>query len=153
MPAKIWTVKSNATRKAKQLATQFDGVEFTVAPEGAGFVIAAKGVSGAAMATVLTDQGVRVEAAKAAKPAKPAKAPKAAKPANGEAKSPKTGTKSETAIAMLKSKDGATVKEIMAALNWCNHTVRGFMSTARSKLGLTIEATKVENRGNVFRIS
>ena len=54
---------------------------------------------------------------------------------------------------MLSAEGGATIDEIVAALQWQTHTVRGVMSGAlKKKLGLTITSEKVEGRGRVYRI-
>ncbi len=76
--------------------------------------------------------------------------------ADGEAKSERkarTDTKQAKLIAMLETKDGATVEEIAAAFGWQAHTVRGAIYGAlRKKLGLNIDSEKVESRGRVYRI-
>ena len=62
------------------------------------------------------------------------------------------GTKQEALIAMLSAEGGATIDEIVAALEWQPHTARGAMSGAlKKKLGLTITSEKVEGRGRVYR--
>jgi len=54
---------------------------------------------------------------------------------------------------MLRSPDGATIDEIMAATGWQPHTVRGAMSGAlKKKLGLEVTSEKVEDRGRVYRL-
>jgi hypothetical protein len=64
----------------------------------------------------------------------------------------RSGTKQEALIAMLRSEGGATIDEIIAALDWQPHTARGAMSGAlKKKLGLTITSEKVECRGRVYR--
>ena len=76
--------------------------------------------------------------------------------ADGEAKSERkarTDTKQAKLIAMLETKDGATVEEIAAAFAWQAHTVRGVLYGAlKKKLGLNIDSEKVESRGRVYRI-
>ena len=64
------------------------------------------------------------------------------------------GTKQETLIAMLRAEGGATIDEIVAALDWQPHTARGAISGAlKKKLGLTITSEKVDGRGRVYAIS
>ena len=64
------------------------------------------------------------------------------------------GTKQEALIAMLSAEGGATIDEIVAALDWRSHTVRGAMSGAlKKKLGLTITSEKVEGRGKAYKIA
>jgi hypothetical protein len=72
----------------------------------------------------------------------------------GKAGKPRTGTKQETLIAMLRRPEGATIDEIVAATDWQKHTVRGAISGAlKKKHGLTVESEKVEGRGRVYRIT
>jgi len=54
---------------------------------------------------------------------------------------------------MLRAEGGPTIEEIVAALDWQAHTVRGAMSGAlKKKLGLTITSEKVEGRGRVYKL-
>jgi len=56
-------------------------------------------------------------------------------------------------ITLLRRADGATVDEVVKALGWQPHTVRGAISGAlRKKLSLRIESEKAEGRGRVYRI-
>ena len=65
----------------------------------------------------------------------------------------RSGTKQEALIAMLRTEGGATIDEIVAALEWQPHTARGAMSGAlKKKLGLTITSEKVDGRGRVYAI-
>jgi len=69
------------------------------------------------------------------------------------ARKPRTGTKQAKLIEMLRAEGGATIDEIVAALEWQAHTARGAMSgTLKKKLGLTITSEKVEGRGRCYRI-
>jgi len=66
----------------------------------------------------------------------------------------RSGTKQEALIAMLRAEGGATIDEIVAALQWQAHTIRGVMSGAlKKKLGLTITSERVDGRGRVYRAS
>jgi len=57
-------------------------------------------------------------------------------------------------IAMLRRAKGATIDEIVKALDWQPHTVRGAIAGAlKKKLGLTIVSEKSEPRGRVYRIA
>ncbi len=70
-----------------------------------------------------------------------------------KARTPREGTKQATLIAMLRAPDGATIDEIVAALEWQQHTARGAMSGAlKKKLGLTITSEVVDGRGRVYAI-
>ena len=65
----------------------------------------------------------------------------------------RSGTKQEALVAMLSAEGGATIDEIVAALEWQPHTARGAMSCAlKKKLGLTITSEKFENRGRVYKL-
>ena len=64
------------------------------------------------------------------------------------------GTKQAALIDLLKRPEGASIKEIVAALNWLPHTTRGAISRdVKKKLGLTVTKSKVEGRGQVYRIA
>ena len=55
---------------------------------------------------------------------------------------------------LLRRKGGATLAEIMEASGWQAHSVRGFVSgTLGKKMGLTLESSKGENGGRVYRIA
>jgi hypothetical protein len=56
---------------------------------------------------------------------------------------------------MLKRPEGATIAEVVEALQWQAHTVRGAIAGAlKKKLGLKIESEKVDaERGRVYRIA
>jgi hypothetical protein len=63
------------------------------------------------------------------------------------------GSKKAIILAMLRSEDGATLKQIMEATHWQPHTVRGFISGAIGKqLGLTVESTRTEPGERRYRI-
>jgi len=65
----------------------------------------------------------------------------------------RNGTKQEALIAMLRAEGGATIDEIVVALQWQAHTIRGVMSGAlKKKLGLTITSEKVEGRGRIYHL-
>jgi hypothetical protein len=70
-----------------------------------------------------------------------------------KARTPREGTKQATLIAMLRAPDGATIEEIMVALEWASHTIRGAMAgSLKKKLGLEVTSEKVEGRGRVYRL-
>jgi hypothetical protein len=64
--------------------------------------------------------------APAASPAPVTRAPKATRKAAAE---PKGGSKKETLLSLISRKDGASLEELMAALGWQKHSVRGFIAT------------------------
>lgn len=83
------------------------------------------------------------------------KAPKAKAPkkATTEPK-PRGPTKQDEAIRMMKRKNGASGAEMAEAFGWQAHTVRGFIAAAcKKKLGLDVQAERVEGRGTVYRIA
>ncbi len=64
------------------------------------------------------------------------------------------GTKQALLIDLLKRKKGATIEEIVEAIGWQAHSVRGAISGAlKKKLGLPVTSERVEDRGRVFRIA
>src|SRR5207249_659251 len=60
------------------------------------------------------------------------------------------GSKAATALELMKRDGGASGTELQSALGWQPHTVRGFVSTLRSKHGVEIKAEKIEGRGRVY---
>lgn len=78
-------------------------------------------------------------------PSEPDTAPKA--------RTPREGTKQATLIAMLRALEGASIEDIMVALDWAAHTIRGAMAgVLKKKLGLEVTSEKVEGRGRVYAI-
>jgi hypothetical protein len=54
---------------------------------------------------------------------------------------------------MLRAEGGATIDEIVAALDWQAHTARGAMSGAlKKKLGLAVTSEKVAGRARRYRL-
>jgi type IV secretory pathway VirB10-like protein len=88
-------------------------------------------------------------AAPAPPPAKPETkvAPKA--PAKRAAKkveaAARKGTHKATVLAMIQRPGGATLDEIMATTGWQKHTIRGFISVAPKRAGLTVTSTRRES--------
>ena len=75
------------------------------------------------------------------------------KQAAESAAAPRDNTKQARLIAMLRRPEGATIEEIVKALEWQAHTARGAISGAlKKKLGLAIETEKEGERGRVYRI-
>ena len=54
---------------------------------------------------------------------------------------------------MLQGKNGATITEIMKAMGWQRHTVRGFMAGAMRKAGHEVESFKLEGGERTYRIN
>ena len=77
--------------------------------------------------------------------------PKAATKATS---APRAESKQSQLITMLKQPDGATITEVVEALRWQAHTVRGAIAGAlKKKLGLKVESEKADDRGRVYRIA
>jgi Protein of unknown function (DUF3489) len=87
-------------------------------------------------------------------------APKARKPANGvKPKKPvsKTtkahpGSKSAKVLELLARTNGASLAELMKVTEWQGHSVRGFLSTASRKRGVTIESFKSGKGERIYRV-
>ena len=61
-------------------------------------------------------------------------------------------TKHARIIAMLRTPAGATIAAIMAATDWQQHSVRGFLAgVVRRKLGLNLVSEQTD-KGRVYRI-
>jgi uncharacterized protein involved in tellurium resistance len=61
-------------------------------------------------------------------------------------------TKHARIIAMLRAPAGTTIAAIMAATNWQQHSVRGFLAgIVRKKLGLNLVSEQAD-KGRVYRI-
>jgi hypothetical protein len=55
---------------------------------------------------------------------------------------------------MLKRPEGTTIDEVVKALKWQSHTVRGAMAGAlKKKLSLKIASEKTEERGRIYKIT
>jgi len=64
----------------------------------------------------------------AGKPNRPAQTPR----------TPRTGTKQEAVLTLLRRPEGATIAQIMDATTWQSHTVRGFLAGLKKK-GIQVE--------------
>lgn len=62
-------------------------------------------------------------------------------------------TKLARLVAMLQRPEGATIPQLMKALDWQAHSVRGAISgTLKKKQGLTVDAAKAEGQDRVYKI-
>jgi hypothetical protein len=81
------------------------------------------------------------------------RAPKAPRGADSApARKHRDGTKEARLIAMLRRKEGATIPQIVDALGWQPHTVRGaFAGALKKRRGLTVTSEKVDGT-RVYRL-
>jgi hypothetical protein len=88
------------------------------------------------------------------KPATKAKSqPKLKAGATASPAAARAGTKQALLLDLLQRKQGATIAEAAKATGWQAHSVRGAISgTLKKKLGLTVDSTKIDKRGRVYRI-
>ena len=54
-------------------------------------------------------------------------------------------SKGGTILELLKRSGGVTAKELIKTTGWQEHSVRGFLSSLRKRMGLKIVSTKAEN--------
>ncbi len=81
-------------------------------------------------------------------PAKPARTPRSTTP-----RAPRTDTKQEQVLTLLRRDSGATLDEIAEVTAWKHHTIRGFFAGAlKKKLGLEVTSKKVDGR-RVYRVA
>jgi hypothetical protein len=118
----------------------------------------------------VTERGAHVAPAKASskKRATAQKdAPKAQKPAKGakpkkdvsktakattQEPGPRTGSKGAKVLGLVARTNGASLTELMKATEWQAHSIRGFLSTASRKRGVTIESLKNGKGERVYRV-
>ena len=69
-------------------------------------------------------------------------------------KAPREGSKQAQLIAMLRRAKGTTIDEVVEALEWQPHTVRGAIAGAlKKKLELDVTSEKDNKRGRVYKIA
>ena len=72
---------------------------------------------------------------------------------SSKAKAPKT-SRSNTLIALLKRKHGVSIKEMMQATGWQQHSIRGFMAGAlKKKLGLAATSTTTKSGERRYHVA
>jgi DNA-binding MarR family transcriptional regulator len=71
-----------------------------------------------------------------------------------EPKAPRKDSKQAQLIVMLRRAKGASIDEVVEALEWQPHTVRGAIAGAlKKKLGFEVTSEKDEKRGRIYRIA
>ena len=86
------------------------------------------------------------------KVAKPVSRKRPALASSGPVPTAGPNTKHARIIAMLRTPAGATIAAIMAATDWQQHSVRGFLAgVVRKKLGLNLVSEQTD-KGRVYRI-
>ncbi len=119
-----------------------------------------EGESGSRLTLVITGSGLESIGADAAKTLPMKRKARNRRPAPGRQTRTETsltgvrqGTKQAVLIDLLRRKNGATIDEIVDAIGWQAHSVRGAISgTLRKKLELNVESAVTEGRGRVYRI-
>ena len=65
---------------------------------------------------------------------------------------PRAGSKQETILTLLRQSKGASIKALMTATGWQQHSVRGFLAgVVRKKLWLTLDSEKTYGE-RVYRV-
>jgi len=78
---------------------------------------------------------------------------KAAKPTEARTAGKAGGTSKLAKLeAMLRRTDGATIPQLVKALDWQAHSVRGAMSGSFKKRGLKVESSKEQGQARIYRI-
>jgi predicted ArsR family transcriptional regulator len=77
---------------------------------------------------------------------------KHAQPEAGGAMNARSGTKKSILLALLSRSEGASVHEIMAALGWQSHSVRGYLSSL-SKQGTSIHSFRRSDGNRAYSIN
>ena len=78
--------------------------------------------------------------------------PKGEKPAKA-AEGARAGSKAAKVLDLLKRPNGASIKELMKAMGWQPHSVRGFLSgTVGKKRGLTLNSTNAEDGERTYSV-
>jgi hypothetical protein len=140
-------VETATTKKAATAAAQSGHV----APVKASSKKAATRKKGAPEARK-TAKGRKTKAAASKKGAKAGN--RAVKPtAAKKASAPHAESKGAKIIEMIGRTKGATLAEIMKAIQWQAHSVRGFISTAAKRHGVKIESTKNQAGDRHYKIA
>jgi hypothetical protein len=65
---------------------------------------------------------------------------------------PRPGSKTAKVLHLLHWSGGATLNDLMKATDWQAHSVRGFLSGLRKKMGLKVESTKPQDGDRVYSL-
>jgi hypothetical protein len=154
---KVDTKMSNATKsEAAQWAIQSGNALGQVAAEKGAEVTAEKPAArkgaGKKKGQPKARRAAKEAKPKASAPKKEAKAGKKAAKAK-EPRKPRSESKTAKILDMIRRPKGATLAEIMKAADWQAHSVRGFISTAGKKHGITIESAKNDAGDRTYRIA
>lgn len=126
--SRVYSVKSNARRDAKKIGLDPD------------LVVAVKGGWAINHPDVSVPKLIKKpKAVKPAKAKKPGKAPKATKKPRAKREGE---PKRDRLVAMLA--DWTPISELMSAMGWQAHTVRGALSTAAKTLEITIDRQRID---------
>jgi len=151
-PVKKFTDRTVACKRIWNAVQKLDaGVATPAAETTEGAVATPAKAPKAKAAKKVAKSAPKAKATKPAKAAKAAKAPKAAK--STKSATPREKSKKAIVIEMMKRKGGATLAELAKETGWQNHTIRGFVSIAGSKLGLTIESTKNDAGERTYHVA
>lgn len=137
---RVYTVKSNARRDCRKLSLDPELVK----PTKGGWYIDYPDVPESKVATPKAAKPAKVKAPKKVKAERKAK-PKTPKPANAAKKprKPREGEpKRDRLVSMLA--DWTPISDLMKAMEWQAHTVRGALSTAAKNLKIKIERKRVD---------
>jgi hypothetical protein len=63
---------------------------------------------------------------------------------------PRPGSKTAKVLHLLQRSGGVTLNDLMKATDWQAHSVRGFLSGLRKKMGLKVESSKREDGDRVY---
>jgi len=78
----------------------------------------------------------------------------AARPEPAAPRQPRTGSKQDQVIALLRRPEGATLAQIGEATGWAPHTCRGVLAGAlKKRLGLTVTSTKEAGGQRTYRLA
>lgn len=92
-----------------------------------------------------------IAATQAGAAGKTASKPRPPRKTNNNSTEPKTGSRKEVLIGLISRPAGASLEELMVALDWQKHSLRGFISTLGKTM--TIESFKTEQGVRTYKTS